>query len=87
MALIVKYDEEQLQRMHDDSVKLTESVAALSENIAKWQGETVKAVIAGFASLTGVDPSEIQRQIDGFTEQLKQGTDELDAAVKANQPE
>lgn len=30
--------------------------------------------------------TEVQKQIDKFTAQLKTGTDELDAAVKANQP-
>lgn len=30
--------------------------------------------------------AEVQKQIDSFTQQLKTGTDELDAAVKANQP-
>ena len=29
---------------------------------------------------------EVQKQIDKFTSQLKTGTDELDAAVKATQP-
>ena len=31
--------------------------------------------------------AEVQKQIDKFTTQLKSSTDELDAAVKANQPE
>lgn len=52
-----------------------------SENTGKWL-----AAVALAASTPNDNSGEVQRQIDKFTEQLKTGTDELDAAVKANQP-
>ncbi len=60
---------------------INESVVNASENIGKWL-----AAVALAASTPDDNSAEVQKQIDQFTSQLKTGTDELDAAVKANQP-
>jgi hypothetical protein len=44
------------------------------------------AAVALAASTPNDNSAEVQKQIDQFTQQLKTGTDELEAAVKANQP-
>jgi uncharacterized protein YPO0396 len=60
---------------------INESINAASANLGKWL-----SAIALAASTPEDNSAEVQRQIDQFTAQLKTGTDELEAAVKANQP-
>lgn len=53
-----------------------------SENTGKWL-----AAVALAASTPNDNSAEVQEQINKLTTQLKSSTDELDAAVKANQQE
>lgn len=89
MALFELKDS-QLQELKSELTALTQAVNDLSENIGKWQGAQTSAIQAGLAGLiaavTGADVNEIQQRIDAATGQLKTSTDDLDAAVKANQP-
>lgn len=60
MAITLKLDEQQVDRIVD-------AVNALSENIAKWQGEVATAVDEGFISLIttlGGDDPELQERIN-----------------------
>lgn len=61
--------------------RLRLAIESASENSGKWL-----AAIALAASTQEDNSEEVQKQIDKFTSQLKTGTDELDTAVKANQP-
>lgn len=62
--------------------QLTESVDALSDNIAKWQAQQTAAINSGFASLiaalTGADVAEIQQRINSLTEATKTEADALE---------
>lgn len=61
--------------------RLRLAIEAHSANVGKWL-----SAVALAASTPNDNSAEVQKQIDQFTSQLKTGTDELDAAVKANQP-
>lgn len=60
---------------------LNNTIFDASNNIGKWL-----AAIALATSTPDDNSAQVQKQIDSFTQQLKSSTDELDAAVKANQP-
>lgn len=84
MALVFKFDEQQLER-------LIMSIDNLSSNLAKWQGAETQAVKQGFAgvilALGGSVDDETQAQLDALTKELQSSTNQLDSAVKAHQPE
>lgn len=65
-----------------------QSIADLNNTIFERFTDAAKwlAAIALAASTPDDNSAEVQKQIDAFTQQLKSSTDELDAAVKANQP-
>lgn len=79
MALIFKFDEQQLER-------LITAIDNLSDNLAKWQGDQVDATKQGFSDLVSVfgGTSEEQQQafIDQLAANLNLSSDVVEQAVK-----
>lgn len=84
MALIFKFDEQQLER-------LVTAVNNLSDNLGKWQGEQTAATKQGFGELVsalgGTGEERLQAVIDQIAAGLNLTADEVQAALnKFNQP-
>lgn len=66
---------------------LHQSIAELSDNLAKWQAVQLQAIKDGFVLLASVlsehQTPENQEDIDVLTNKLKSGTDDLQSAVEA----
>lgn len=80
MALKVKFDDAQLER-------LVTSIDNLSENLAKWQGDHAEAVKKGFGDLVqalvggiGGD-DDTQEQIDAHAIQVRTQREKLQTAL------
>jgi len=78
MALVFKFDPEQLDR-------LITSINNLSDNLAKWQGEEILAIEQGFANLVstlgGDVNEEVQQRIDAIANSVKSVKDKLQTSV------
>lgn len=76
MAITLKLDEQQVER-------IIESVNALSENLAKWQAEVATAIDEGFISLVttlGGDDPELQERINMNAAKMRELRETLKAA-------
>lgn len=82
MAIIFKFDEQQLQ-------SLVAAISSLSDNLAKWQGEQTEATREGFAGLVsalgGTSDEQLQQLINQLATNLNLSTDEVEAAIKQSQ--
>lgn len=78
MALTFKLEETQAER-------LIQSIEKLSDNVAKWQGETALAIEQGFSNLgivlTGGDPEDIQAKIDENTARVRAVRESLQTSI------
>lgn len=82
MALIFRFDEQQLER-------LITAINDLSDNVAKWQGEQTEATRTGFndlvSALGGMSEGQLQTLINDLATSLNLSTDEVEAAIKQSQ--
>lgn len=79
MALRVKFDDEQLDR-------LITSIDTLSENLAKWQGSQAEAVEKGFTDLIQalggtVGDDDTQEQINSHAATVRRLREKLQTAL------
>lgn len=77
MALIFKFDSEQLQT-------LVSAINNLSDNLGKWQGEERNAIVEGFANLvTTLGGEDVQARIDALVSEVKTEADALEGSAQS----
>jgi hypothetical protein len=80
MALVFKFDPEQLQT-------LVTAINSLSDNLAKWQGEQTGAITQGFADLVetfgGIVGDDVQARIDQLRDDVKTEADALEGSAQS----
>lgn len=83
MALF-QIDEQQFEGLKSE-------IAALSNNLAKWQAAQTAVIQTGFASLiaalTGADINEVQQRINTLAETVKTEADALEQAATKSEGE
>ena len=76
MAITLRLDDRQMAELRESNRKVVEGLAALSDNLAKWQAQQVVAIEQGFAALVTIlsgdeDPEEVQRKIEQNAELIR----------------